>query len=139
MSHISKMELQITSLLDLKEACQRLGLIFIDNQKTYKWYGTWVGDSPLPEGITTEELGKCSHAIKVSGCAYEIGVVRRGSKFILLWDSWSSGGLELKIGKDAGILKQAYSIQRIKREAMLKRYRISEQKVEKGIRLVLCR
>ena len=139
MSHISKMELQITSLLDLKEACQRLGLIFIDNQKTYKWYGTWVGDSPLPEGITTEELGKCSHAIKVSGCAYEIGVVQRGSKYILLWDSWSSGGLELKIGKDAGILKQAYSIQRIKREAMLKRYRISEQKIEKGIRLVLCR
>ena len=139
MSHISKMELEITSLLDLKEACQRLGLTFCENQTTYKWYGTWVGDAPLPKGITTEELGKCSHAIKVPECLYEIGVVRRGSKYILLWDSWSSGGLELKIGKDAGILKQAYSIQRIKREAMLKRYRISEQKVEKGIRLVLCR
>jgi len=98
-----------------------------------------VGDSPLPEGITTEELGKCTHAIQVPDCRYEIGVVKRGSKFILLWDSWSSGGLEKKIGVNAGILKQAYSVERIKREAMLKRYRFTEQKVEKGIRLVLCR
>ena len=139
MSHISKMELEITSLADLKQACQRLGMTFINNQKTYKWYGHWVGDEPLPEGITTEELGKCNHCIKVPDCLYEIGVVKRGSKYILLWDSWSSGGLEKKIGKDAGILKQAYSIERIKREAVLKRYRFTEQKVEKGIRLVLCR
>lgn len=139
MSHISKMELEITSLADLKQACQRLGMTFIDNQKTYKWYGHWVGDAPLPEGITTEELGLCSHAIKVPECTYEIGIVKRGSKYILLWDSWHSGGLEQKIGKDAGILKQAYSIERIKREAVLKRYRFTEQKVEKGVRLVLCR
>ena len=139
MSHISKMELEITSLVDLKQACKRLGLTFIDNQKNYQWYGTWVGDAPLPEGITTEELGHCTHAIKVPECLYEIGVVKKGSQYILLWDSWSSGGLEKKIGKDAGILKQAYSVERIKREAMLKRYRFSEQKVEKGIRIVLCR
>jgi len=139
MSHISKMELEITSLLDLKQACKRLGLTFCEEQQTYKWYGTWVGDSPLPEGITTDELGKCTHAIKVPECAYEIGVVKRGSKYTLLWDAWHSGGLEKKIGKGAGILKQAYSIERIKREAMLKRYRFSEQKVEKGVRLVLCR
>lgn len=139
MSHISQMELEIKSLADLKQACQRLGLTFVDNQTTYQWYGRWVGDSPLPEGITTEELGKCTHAIQVPDCRYEIGVVKRGSKFILLWDSWSSGGLEKKIGVNAGILKQAYSVERIKREAMLKRYRFTEQKVEKGIRLVLCR
>ena len=139
MSHISKMELEIKSLADLKQACQRLGFTFVDNQETYKWYGRWVGDAPLPEGITTEELGKCTHAIQISGCSYEIGVVKRGSKYTLLWDSWSAGGLEQKIGKNAGILKRAYSVERIKREAMLKRYRFTEQKVEKGVRLVLCR
>jgi hypothetical protein len=119
MSHISKMELEITSLADLKQACKRLGFTFVDNQETYKWYGT--------------------HAIKVPECNYEIGVVQRGSKYTLLWDAWSSGGLEQKIGKNAGILKQAYSIEKIRREAMLKRYRFTEQKVEKGVRLVLCR
>jgi hypothetical protein len=139
MSHISKMELEITSLANLKQACLRLGMTFVDNQKTYQWYGTWVGDSPLPEGISKEELGQCTHAIKVPECLYEIGVVQRGSKYTLLWDAWHSGGLEQKIGKNAGILKQAYSIERIRREAMLKRYRFSEQKVEKGVRLVLCR
>jgi hypothetical protein len=139
MSHISKMALEITSLLDLKQACKRLGLTFCEEQKTYKWYGTWMGDSPLPEGISKEELGQCTHAIKVPECSYEIGVVQRGSKYTLLWDAWSSGGLEQKIGKNAGILKQAYSIEKIRREAMLKRYRFTEQKVEKGIRLVLCR
>ena len=139
MSHISKMELEITSLANLKQACQRLGFTFVDNQKTYKWYGTWMGDAPLPEGISKEELGQCTHAIKVPECLYEIGVVQRGSKYTLLWDSWHSGGLEQKIGKNAGILKQAYSIERIRREAMLKRYRFSEKKVEKGVRLVLCR
>jgi hypothetical protein len=139
MSHISKMELEITSLADLKEACQRLGMTFCEEQKTYKWFGTWMEDSPLPEGIIKEELGHCTHAIKVPECRYEIGVTRKGSRYVLLWDSWSSGGLEKKIGKNAGILKQAYSIQRIKREAMLKRYRFTEQKTEKGVRLVLCR
>ena len=139
MSHISKMELEITSLADLKQACQRLGLTFCEEQKTYKWYGTWMGDSPLPEGISKEELGQCTHAIQIQGCLYEIGVVQRGSKYTLLWDSWHSGGLEQKIGKNAGILKQAYSIERIRREAMLKRYRFTEKKVEKGVRLVLCR
>jgi hypothetical protein len=139
MSHISKMELEITSLADLKQACKRLGFTFVDNQKTYKWYGRWVGDAPLPEGITTEELGKCTHAIQVPEASYEIGVAQKGSKYILLWDSWHSGGLEQKIGKNAGILKQAYSIARIQSEAVLKRYRFTEKKVEKGIRVVLCR
>ena len=139
MSHISKMELEITSLADLKQACKRLGFTFVENQTSYKWYGTWMGDAPLPEGITKEELGQCTHAIKVTDCLYEIGVVQKGSKYTLLWDSWHSGGLEQKIGTNAGILKQAYSIEKIRREAMLKRYRFTEQKVEKGIRVVLCR
>ena len=59
MSHISKIELEIQSLEDLKLACKRLGFTFIENQNTYQWYGRWVGDSPLPEGINIDDLGKC--------------------------------------------------------------------------------
>ena len=137
MSHISKIELEIQSLEDLKLACKRLGFTFIENQNTYQWYGRWVGDSPLPEGIIKEDLGKCDHAIKVLECAYEIGVVKRGSKYILLWDSWHTGGLEKKIGINAGILKQSYTIERIKREAKRKNYQVKEIKQNQGIRLVL--
>jgi hypothetical protein len=137
MSHVSKIELEILSLEGLKSACQKLGFSFQENQKTYQWYGRWVGDSPLPEGINLEELGKCDHVIKIPECAYEIGVVKRGQKYVLLWDSWHAGGLEQKIGKDAGLLKQGYTIERIKREAKRKKYQVREIKTDQSIRLVL--
>ena len=137
MSHISKIELVIHSLEDLKEACRMLGFEFIKDQKTFKWYGRWVGDTPLPEGINIEDIGKCDHAIKVPECEYEVGIVRRGDHYILLWDYYSVGGLEPKIGPNAGILKQAYTVARVKKKARLKGYRIREKKIDQSIRLVL--
>ena len=137
MSHISKIELVIHSLEDLKEACRQLGFEFVDNQKTFKWYGRWVGDTPLPEGIKIEDLGKCDHAIRVPGCDYEVGVVKRGDSYILLWDYYYAGGLTDKIGANAGKLKQAYSVARVRKEARRKGYRVREKKIDQGIRLVL--
>ncbi len=137
MSHIAKIELEINDLETLKKACERLGLEFIENQKTYQWYGTWVGDSEMPEGITVNDLGKCDHAIRVPGAQYEIGIVSKGRKYILLWDFWHQGGLEQKLGKNAGRLKQAYAVERVRKEARLKGYRICEQKTDKSVRLVL--
>ena len=131
MSHISKIEVEIHSLEDLKQACKQLGFRFCENQKTHKWYGT------NSESETETEFGKCDHAIKVPKCKYEIGVVKQGNHFSLLWDSYYTGGLEKRIGKDAGILKQAYSVQRIKREARIKGYRVVQKNVTNGIRLVL--
>ena len=137
MSHVSKIKLTINSLDALKSACQRLQLQFMENQQTYKWYGRYVGDAPLPEGVQIEDLGKCHHAIKVPGAQYEIGVVKKKDSYELLWDSWHSGGLEAKIGPNAGLLKQAYAIERIKIESRLKGYQLIEQKTNQGIRLVL--
>jgi hypothetical protein len=137
MSHIAKIELEITDLETLRQACERLGLEFMENQTTYSWYGSWVGDAELPEGITIHDLGKCDHAICVPGAQYEIGIVQRDRKYILLWDFWHQGGLEQKLGKNAGRLKQAYTIERVRKEARLKGHRICEQKTDQGIRLLL--
>ena len=137
MSHISKIELVIHSLEDLKDACRKLGFEFIKNQKTFKWYGRWVGDTPLPEGIKIEDLGKCDHAIRVPGCDYEVGIVKRGDHYILLWDYYSEGGLEVKIGPNAGKIKQAYTVARVRKEARRKGYRVLEKKIDQSIRLVL--
>jgi hypothetical protein len=137
MSHIAKIELEINDPETLKLACERLGLQFMENQTTYSWFGTWIGDTALPEGITTSDLGKCDHAIKVPDAQYEIGIVKRDRKYILLWDFWNQGGLEQKLGKIAGRLKQAYTIERVRKEAKLKGHRICEQKTNQGIRLVL--
>ena len=137
MSHISKIELEIRDLESLKQACKKLGFQFMENQKYYTWYGKWVGNQPLPDGINEEDLGKCSHAIHVPTAVFEIGVVKRGKSYILLWDSWVGGGLQKHIGKDAGILRQAYAIASVKKESRRKGYRITEKRMRKGIRLSL--
>ena len=138
LSHISKIELEIKSLDALIAACTRLGFQFVKNQKTYEWYGRYMGDTTLPQGIAVEELGKCDHAIKVPGCTYEIGIVKKNNKHILLWDSWESQ-LRLAIGNNAGIIKQAYTTEVVRHDAKMKGYRVVEKKTEKGIRLVLQR
>ena len=137
MSHISRIELEIKDLQSLKEACKRLGFEFRDNQQSYQWYGRWVGDSPLPEGITEDQLGRCDHAIKVPGAQYEVGVVRKGQSYILLYDEWIKGGLKVKLGVNAGLLKQAYTIETLRKEARQKNYRFHETKMKKQIRVTL--
>ena len=137
MSHISKIELEIRDLESLKQACKKLGFQFMENQKHYTWYGKWVGNQPLPDGINEEDLGKCTHAIHVPAAVFEIGVVRRGNANILLWDSWIGGGLQKQIGKDAGILRQSYAIASVKKESRRKGYRITEKRMKKGVRLSL--
>lgn len=137
MSHIARIEMQINDLETLKAACARLGLEFVAEQKTYAWYGKHVGDYPLPEGFSVSDMGKCDHAIRVPGAKYEVGVVERNQKYVLLWDFWEDGGLEPALGKNAGRLKQAYGVEKATREARLKGYRVTEQKTNHGIRLVL--
>lgn len=137
MSHVAKIELEIQDLETLKLACRRLHLEFLENQRTYRWYGKYLGDSPLPEGFSPEDLGKCQHAIRVPGATYEIGVVHRQGKYHLLWDSWHAGGLERMLGPGAGRLKQAYAIERVTKEARLKGYRLCEKQVNNSVQLIL--
>jgi hypothetical protein len=137
MSHIAKIELEINDLDALKSACDTMGLTFLENQKTYRWFGRWVGDTPLPEGVKIEDLGTCTHAIRVPQAVYEIGVVQTGSKYHLLWDYWHGGGLEKHIGKDACKLKQAYTVERIRKEARLKGYLFHQSRTPNGIRVSL--
>lgn len=132
MSHVSQIELKIKSLEALKAACARLGCKFMEGQKTYKWYGQYMGDYRMPDGMKVEDLGKCTHAISVPGANYEIGVVERDGEVNLLWDFWQSGGLERKLGKGAGLLKQAYAVEQAKIQARRKGYSVYEKLTEDG-------
>jgi hypothetical protein len=96
-----------------------------------------VGDAPLPDGFTVEDLGKCQHAIRVPGASYEIGFVQRQGRYHLLWDNWQSGNLERVLGSGAGRLKQAYAIERVAKEARLKGYRLCEKQMNNTVQLVL--
>lgn len=138
MSHISKIELEVRDLDALKAACKKLGFVFKENQTSYVWYGKFMADYPLPDGVSQDDLGTCNHAIKVPGARYEIGVKKYGDHYKLLFDFWGSGGLEAKIGKDAAPIKREYTIAATKNFVKSKRYRItSEKKLDDRTRLVI--
>lgn len=132
MSHVSKIKVEVRSLQALQEACKRLGFEFRQGQKTYRWFGTFMGDYPLPEGIKREDLGKCDHAIHVPGAAYEVGVLQQGDKFLLIYDFWRPGGLEEALGENAQKLTQAYAIEAARMEAQREGYSVYEEQLTDG-------
>jgi len=90
--------------------CELKGWIFHEGQNTHKWFGKWMGDSPLPAGIQIHEIGRCTHAIEIPGCAYEIGVYMRPDGPKLFFDYWKSGGLDVALGQDGSVLTQSYDV-----------------------------
>jgi len=87
------------------------GWIFHENKGTHKWFGRWVGDSPLPPGLAVEQIGFCKHAIEIPGCSYEIGFyLDSKGKHQIFYDSWHSGGLDVTLGEDGHVLTDAYDV-----------------------------
>lgn len=115
MSHLSRIDISITDLSALKDACKRLGLEFKENQTSFKWYG--------------QENAKCDHAIHVPNARYEIGVTKNGKSFELQWDNYQNGGLEKILGKSAGKLKQAYAVSKGILAAKKQGFLVREEKV----------
>lgn len=122
MSHISTIELEIRDLDTLERACGFMGLQLVRNRKRFRWY---------------QGEGFCDHVIEVPGAEYDIGVVSSGSGYGLQWDDWRSGGLEQRLGKGAGKLKQAYALERVRSEARRRNMRIKQQVTDDRVQLVL--
>ena len=119
MSHIlDGKNIPIRNLAALKETCAVNSWSFMEGQRTHKWYGRWVGDTPMPAGLKVEDLGKCDHAIRVPGCAYEIGVRdNHDGTYSLLYDYFSAGGLSQALGGDTlPKLAQSYATEMLKME-----------------------
>ena len=135
MSHVAKIEVEIKDLEALAAAAKRLGGELVE-QKHYAWYGTSVGDYPLPEGFTAADLGKCEQAIRFPGAKYEIGVVKRRDGrpgYTLLWDFWQGGyGLTKAIGDKGERLSQAYGVEAATRAARRQGYTVTEQQQADG-------
>lgn len=121
MSHIALFDkVPITSLTALAQAAEFLGLELLA-AKTYEWYGVKVGNDPMPEGFTIADLGKCEYKLRLktrpansSRTPYEIGLVKRGNHYVMLYDYWCGGfGLLEKISTDGRApdkLTQAYTL-----------------------------
>lgn len=117
MSHLVSIALEITDLDAVKATCKELGLEFKQNQKTYQWYGYSVGDYPLPDGFTKEDLGHCEHAIGIPGTTWEVGLAkpRNGKGYRLLFDFYGCQGqpiLNALGGQQAHKFTQLYGVNR---------------------------
>lgn len=138
MSHVSSIDLEINDLQALEKMCKEMGLTFVKDKKTYTWYGRFMGDYPLAKGMKVEDLGKCSHAIKVPGSAYEIGVCKqKDGTFRLTYDFWGPGKIiSDKLGHDLEKLKQMYATNKIEIEAKRKGYTTQRKKLSNGSMMV---
>jgi hypothetical protein len=122
LSHISKISLLCDSLDILAKTARSFGGQLVRDKQTYEWFGKFMNDYPLPDGVKAEDLGKCDHAISIPNCKYEIGISKNvKGKYELRWDFWSAGGLEKVIGKDGGLFKQRYTDFRTEYELKLKK------------------
>lgn len=143
MSHVEQLDVHVKDLDALAQAAKELGGELVRGQDRYKWFGTSVGDYPLPKGFTKEDLGKSDHVIRIPGNskAYEVGVVRRRDGkpgYSLLWDFWNGGfGLRDLIGEGGNKLKQEYSVQVAMKQARRDGYRVTRVKRPDGkVRLI---
>lgn len=153
MSHVVSIATELRDLEAVKKACERLDWIFNEGADTYRWYGRWVDDSPIPEALFTPEeadrvkalsvgarqaymnalLGRCKHSISVPGCDHEIGLVTSPNTghLIPIWD-WFDTDLNKLMGQTGGPLLQAYAVEKAKIEAAARGYVCDEQVLEDG-------
>jgi len=143
MSHVVKQDIVFGNLEAVRQACLDLGWTFMQDQKTYAWWGHSVGDYALPAGRTAADLGHCTHAIKVPGCSYEIGLIENpDGTFFAEWDFYPTGGLhavmgnqkEVEAGKGGAVLKGAYAAAASKIMLAKKGFRMIEDRMVDGQR-----
>jgi hypothetical protein len=132
MSHTSVIELEIKDLDTLEVACKVLGCTLIKNQKTYKWWGRYEGDYPLPDGFEVKDMGKCEHAIRVPDANWEIGVVKdplNKKNYKLIYDFYGEEGekIERVCGSKLGKFKGAYTIAEIQQTLKKKKAKFREE------------
>ncbi len=122
------------------------GLHFRENQKEFKWFGSWVNDYDAKDaayklGIKTEDYGKCDHAISVDGSGYEIGLMKCNDangnptgKYRLVYDFWGTGKvIRDLVGSQSEGLCQRYGANVAAKLLKQKGYTVTKETVGKKI------
>jgi hypothetical protein len=114
MSHVEKMDNSFRNspegIEEAKLCAKLMGAEFIENKKTYVWYGRHVGDYPLPQGFKPKDLGKCEHVLRFPGARYEVGLVKdplNPDRLVPLYDFYERALKDKIGGEKAPLLKQA--------------------------------
>ena len=135
MSHIADVRMEIKDLDALRSAVKALGGKLVMGQKTHRWYGRFMNDWSSERAAVNRRdsstFGTCEHAIKFDGIHYEIGVVKNGDSYELIYDTFGSSGehdggkLEEKLGVGLPKLKQAYGVEVTRRQLSRQGYRVT--------------
>ena len=135
MSHVVASGVIITDIDCLRAAVAKVkGLKWKENQKSWKWYGTWVNDYNKADaayklGIDTRDYGKCDHAISVDGSDYEIGIMKRtdGKGWSPVFDFFGSNGhrIQAVVGDGCEKLMVEYQREYVTRFASLENMNLS--------------
>jgi len=120
MSHMSTIELEVKDIDILSQACNRMGLKLIRDQKTHKWFGS--------------KDGVCDHAISIPEAEYEIGVTKKNGQYELNCDFYDRR-LTQAIGENGGRLKQSYAIEKTRQAARMRGYSVTERMNESKVQL----
>jgi len=128
MSHIADVRMQIKDLDALRSAVETLGGTLVLGQKTHRWFGRFLNDWSSQRAAVNRRdsstFGTCEHAIRFDGIDYEIGVVKDGDSYELIYDTYG-GALEEKLGVGLPLLKQGYGVEVTKRQLSRQGYRVT--------------
>ena len=128
MSHIADVRMQIKDLDALRSAVEELGGTLVLGQQTHRWFGKflndWNSDRAAVNRRDSSTFGTCAHAIAFAGIDYEIGVVKDGDGYELIYDTFG-GHLENKLGVGLPLLKQGYGVEVTKRQLSRQGYRVT--------------
>jgi hypothetical protein len=114
MSHVDTHHLDIKDLSLMPAVAEALGGTY-EECSTYRWWGRHVGDHPLPEGMTADDMGKCVGKISFPDCEWDVGIVPSRTKpgeYDAIFDFYGGAGhrLQQKVGVQCEKIKQQYGL-----------------------------
>lgn len=138
MSHISQLHYKLTDsmLPAFAAACAELGLEFRQGT-TFRWYGRFMNDSPVPEGMKPEEYGTCEYVISHPSWGYDVGLWRHpDGTFRLVYDEWGANGRAIvqAIGANGATLMDSVNFHADLQQAQRLRRRTEVRHTEAGRR-----
>lgn len=143
MSHCVSIAIVLKDIAAVKAAAEELGMNFLENQKTYTWWGTKYGGGSMPAGFTAADAGKCEHALGIEGNEWHVGVVKLkdGTGYTLIWDGYGhhGGALQQALGgPKAEKFTQLYGVHKATLEARRRGHSVVRNLQPNGaIRLVI--
>ena len=119
MSHVRQQTSEYNDIDTLRATvAETPGLTWLEGQTTHAY---WSG-----------QQGECSHAIRVEGSRFEVGVVKQADNtYRLAWDNFGQQGQRIDevLGRDGSRIRQSYQEKRIVRQVARQRGRVLSRTV----------